>query len=283
MVYRIGPIEMENWNLINTHEFFCRICWHWCIAVALDNLLNHNTCTPKKFQFHTYYLNHFSHLTREEQISDTGKVNTNQLKRLILTFVTEVGSMSTATVRTHRVKSSGVPRVLPIQESSVGMFRVRHLDFRDRGRWLLLGFGKADSFSSAPPGNLLCQCENVNKRPVYFGVFSTVHHSIELFHQATLMHNFLYSLTICLLHYCPRNVSSINMPIFRRKNCIHTASGIFALRKRLDSTPVESGLTVYCAVLCTVQTFTESEDTRCCVNTIFLLKMGMLMLETCRG
>ena len=41
----------------------------------------------------------------------------------------------------------------------------------------------------------------------------------ELFHQPTLMHNFLYSLTICLLHYYPRHVSSINMPIFRRKNC----------------------------------------------------------------
>ena len=32
------------------------------------------------------------------------------------------------------------------------------------------------------------------------------------------------------------------MPIFRRKNCIHTASGIFALCKRLPSTLVESGL-----------------------------------------
>ena len=96
-------------------------------------------------------------------------------------------------------------------------------------------------------------------------VFSTVHHSIELFHQPTLMHNFLYSLTICLLHYYPRHVSSINMPILRRKNCIHTASGIFALCKRLHSTLVES-----CALnQCTVQTFTESEDTRCCVNTIF--------------
>ena len=72
--------------------------------------------------------------------------------------------------------------------------------------------------------------------------FSTVHHSIELFHQPTLMHNFFYSLTICLLHYYPRHVSSINMPIFRRKNCIHTASGIFALCKRLHSTLVESGL-----------------------------------------
>ena len=66
--------------------------------------------------------------------------------------------------------------------------------------------------------------------------FSTVHPSIELFHQPTLMHNFLYSLTIYLLHYYTRHVSSINMPIFRRKNCIHTASGIFALRKRLHST-----------------------------------------------
>jgi hypothetical protein len=39
----------------------------------------------------------------------------------------------------------------------------------------------------------------------------------------------LYSITICLLHYYPRHVSGINMPIFRRKNCFHTASGIFAL------------------------------------------------------
>jgi len=75
-----------------------------------------------------------------------------------------------------------------------------------------------------------------------FDVFSTVHHSIELFHQPTLMHNFLHSLTICLLHYYPRHVSSINMPIFRRKN--HTASGIFALCKRLHSTLVESGLSI---------------------------------------
>ena len=71
--------------------------------------------------------------------------------------------------------------------------------------------------------------------------------SIELFHQPTLMHNFLYSLTTCLLHYYPRHVSSINMPIFRRKNYIHTASGIIALCKRLHSTLVESSQSVYCA------------------------------------
>ena len=65
--------------------------------------------------------------------------------------------------------------------------------------------------------------------------FSTVHQSIELFHQPTLIHNFLYSLTICLLHYYPRHVWSINMPIFRRKNYTHPASGIFALCKGLQS------------------------------------------------
>ena len=58
-----------------------------------------------------------------------------------------------------------------------------------------------------------------------------------------------------MLHYYPRHVSSINMTIFRRKNCIYTASGIVALCKQLHSTPVESRL-LY-------------DDTRCCVNTIF--------------
>ena len=70
-----------------------------------------------------------------------------------------------------------------------------------------------------------------------------MHHSIELFHQPTLMHNFLYSLTICLLHYYPRHVSSINIPILQKEKFIHTASGTFALCKRLHSTLVESGLT----------------------------------------
>ena len=40
------------------------------------------------------------------------------------------------------------------------------------------------------------------------------------------------------------------MHIFRRKNCIHTESGIFALCKRLHSTLVESGVRsqpAYCA------------------------------------
>jgi hypothetical protein len=71
-----------------------------------------------------------------------------------------------------------------------------------------------------------------------------------------------------MLHYYPQHVSSINMPIFRRKNYIHTAPGIVALCKRLHSTPVESRLQ-FALNRCTVQTFTESDDTRCCVDTIF--------------
>ena len=54
------------------------------------------------------------------------------------------------------------------------------------------------------------------------------------------------------------------MPVCRRTNCILTASGIVALCKRLHSTPVKSGV----LNRCTVQPFTESDGTRCCVNTI---------------
>ena len=58
------------------------------------------------------------------------------------------------------------------------------------------------------------------------------------------MHNFLFSLTICLFlissFRCVQNVV-----------CYTIIFDMSALNQ------------------CTVQTFTESEDTRCCVNTIF--------------
>ena len=72
--------------------------------------------------------------------------------------------------------------------------------------------------------------------------FLTVHHNIDLFHLPTLMHNSFIQLTTCMLHYNPRHVSNINMPIFRRTNCIITASGIVTLCKRLYSMPDESRL-----------------------------------------
>ena len=85
-----------------------------------------------------------------------------------------------------------------------------------------------------------------------------------------------------MLHYNPRHVSSINMPIFRRTNCIITASGIVTLCKRLysmlDDSRLQSALIRHTVLYCT-----ESDDTKCCAIQFVLLKMGMLMLETCRG
>ena len=38
-----------------------------------------------------------------------------------------------------------------------------------------------------------------------------------------------------------------------------------------------------CSNLCTEQSPKDSDDTRCCTNTIVLLKMSIIVLETCRG
>ena len=57
------------------------------------------------------------------------------------------------------------------------------------------------------------------------------------------------------------------MSIFRRTNCIITASGIVTVCKRLYSMPDES--TLHSALIRrTVQPFTESDDIRCCDNII---------------
>ena len=66
-----------------------------------------------------------------------------------------------------------------------------------------------------------------------------------------------------MLHYNPRNVSSINMPIFSRTNFIITASGIVTLCKRLYGTALQSAV-IRLTLLCS----TESDYTRCCVNKI---------------
>ena len=74
-------------------------------------------------------------------------------------------------------------------------------------------------------------------------------HVKDLFRLPTLMHNSLYSLTICMLHYNPPHVSSINMPIFRRINCIITASGIVTLCTVQHSRPDESRLQIADTIL----------------------------------
>ena len=52
---------------------------------------------------------------------------------------------------------------------------------------------------------------------------------VETYFNYQLNAQILYSITVCMLHYNPRHVSSINMPIFSRTNCIITASGIVTL------------------------------------------------------
>ena len=70
-----------------------------------------------------------------------------------------------------------------------------------------------------------------------------------------------------MLHYNPQHVSSSTLLIFRRTNCIITASGIVTLCKQPYSMPVESGLqsalNLHIAWL-----FTEGDDTRGCSDTI---------------
>ena len=66
--------------------------------------------------------------------------------------------------------------------------------------------------------------------------------STEFFSSYQLNAQFLYSITIYTLHYNPQHVSSSTLLIFRRTNCIITASGIVTLCKQPYSMPVESGL-----------------------------------------
>ena len=61
-----------------------------------------------------------------------------------------------------------------------------------------------------------------------------------------------------MLHYNPRHVSSINIPIFRRTNCIITASGIVNLCTAIYRVTIPDAVIIQ----------------------FVLLKMGMLMLET---
>ena len=91
---------------------------------------------------------------------------------------------------------------------------------------------------------------------------------------------FLYSITIYVLHYNPRHVSSINMSICRRKNCIITAFGIITLCKRLYGMQVESSVLSTGILYSCLQSATIQDAV---IIQFFLLQMGMLMLETCRG
>ena len=76
---------------------------------------------------------------------------------------------------------------------------------------------------------------------------------------------FLYSLTICMLHYNPRHVSNINMPIFMEDKFYYHS---IWYRHSLYSTVQYAGWQQTALIRHTVQPFTESDDTRCCDNKI---------------
>ena len=72
------------------------------------------------------------------------------------------------------------------------------------------------------------------------------------------------------------------MLIFRRSNSIVTASGIVILRKKLFSAPVESGL--HSALnRCTEWLLTENDDTNAVTIQFYLLRISIVLFETCRG
>ena len=77
-----------------------------------------------------------------------------------------------------------------------------------------------------------------------------------LFSSYQLKAHFLYSITIYMLCYNPQHVSSSTLLIFRRTNCVITASGIATLCKQPYGMPVES-----CILY-------DRDDTRGCNNTI---------------
>ena len=70
------------------------------------------------------------------------------------------------------------------------------------------------------------------------------------------------------------------MLIFRRSNFIITASGIVTLCKRLYSTPVESILLSTGVIYDRLQRVTIPDAV---IIKFDLLKMSMVLIETCRG
>jgi len=56
------------------------------------------------------------------------------------------------------------------------------------------------------------------KHPYCISTVNIVKVQMELFHQPTLMHTFLYSLTICLLHYYPQHVTVTNILLKNKDN-----------------------------------------------------------------
>ena len=81
-----------------------------------------------------------------------------------------------------------------------------------------------------------------------------------------------------MLHYNPQHVSSSTSLVFRRTNCIITASGIVNLCKRPYSMPVESGLQSALNRHTVRNNVTIPEAV---IIQFVLLKMSKVLFETC--
>ena len=73
-------------------------------------------------------------------------------------------------------------------------------------------------------------CTSYNKK--FFGQYLHRQSKHRLFSSYQLNAQFLYSITIYMLHYNPQHISSSTLLIFRRTNCTITASGIVTLCKQ---------------------------------------------------
>jgi len=83
-----------------------------------------------------------------------------------------------------------------------------------------------------------------------------------------------------MLHYNTQHVSSSTLLIFRRTNCIITASGIVTFCKQLYSMPVESGLQ---SVLNRHTVRPRVTIPEAVIIQFVLLMMSRVLLETCLG
>ena len=117
---------------------------------------------------------------------------------------------------------------------------------------------------------------SLNLSRTFFYISLTVHPNLMIVFFTNLMHKFFilihlsYSAT-CFEHYYAH---------LQEENFISTACGIVTLCRRLFSTQV---IREDSRNLRTEQSPKYSDETRCCNNTIVLLKMSIIVLETCTG
>ena len=71
--------------------------------------------------------------------------------------------------------------------------------------------------------------------------------------------------------------------MFRALLCSSSGGQIVLVQHLVSSLPLGDCSVNRLRNLCTEQSPKESDDTRCCVNIIVLLKMSIIVLETCRG